>query len=64
MRRIVGDTCHELRRPLSVIHGLAGYGRPGAGELDHRMKRVTDEAARMEALVDDLLLARPDGPPH
>jgi two-component system, OmpR family, sensor kinase len=67
MRRIVADTCHELRRPLSVIHGLAGYGphrgRPGAGELDHRMKRVTDEAARMEALVDDLLLARRDQPP-
>jgi two-component system, OmpR family, sensor kinase len=60
MRRTIADTCHELRRPLSVIHGLAGYG---AGELDHRMKRVADEAARMEALVDDLLLAGHDHPP-
>jgi two-component system, OmpR family, sensor kinase len=65
--RIIADTCHELRRPLSVIHGLAEHGRPrgrpSAGELDHRMKRVTDEAARMDALLDDLLLAGHDQQP-
>lgn len=64
--QIITDTGHELRRPLSVIHGLAGYyrarGRLGAGELDRMMKRVTDEAARMDALVDDLLLTQHDQP--
>ncbi len=66
MCRIIADTGHELRRPLSVIHGLAGHyrqrGRLGAGELDRVMRRVTDEAARMDALVDDLLLTRHEQP--
>ena len=64
--RAFAGTCHQLRRPLSVIHGLAGpsrrRGRPGAGELDHRMRRVTGEAARLEALIDDLATG-PDRPP-
>jgi len=67
MTRAIAGTCHELRRPLSVIHGLAGHarprGRPGTGELDRRMKRVTSEAARIEALIDDLLRAGRDPPP-
>jgi signal transduction histidine kinase len=65
--RVIADTCHELRRPLSVIHGLAGPGRHrgrlSAGELDQRMQRVIGEAARMDALVDDLLRAGHDQPP-
>jgi two-component system, OmpR family, sensor kinase len=64
--RTIADTCHQLGRPLSVIHGLARYGRPrerlSDGELDRRMKRLAGEAARMEALVDDLLLAGRDQP--
>ena len=66
--RVIADTCQELRRPLSIIHGLAGpgrhRGRPGAGELDRRMTRVAGEAARMEALLDDLLRAARDRPPR
>jgi two-component system OmpR family sensor kinase len=65
--KTIADTCHQLRRPLTVIHGLARYGRPrerlSAGELDRRMKRLASEAARMEALVDDLLPAGRDQPP-
>jgi two-component system, OmpR family, sensor kinase len=67
MSRIIAGTCQELRRPLSVIHGLAGpgghRGRLSAGELDHRMKRVASEAARLDALVDDLLLSGRDQQP-
>jgi two-component system OmpR family sensor kinase len=63
---IIADTGRQLRRPLSIIHGFAGAcrrSRLSAGELDHMMKRVADEAARMDALVDDLLLTRHDQPP-
>jgi two-component system, OmpR family, sensor kinase len=66
MCEIVAGTGHELRRPLSVIHGLAGAyrrgGRPPAAELDRMMRRVTDEAARMDALLDDLLHTPYDRP--
>lgn len=66
MCEIVADAPHELRRPLSVIHGLAGAyrrgGRPSAAELDRMMRRVSDEAARMDALVDDMLLTPYDRP--
>ena len=66
MGQIITGTGHQLRRPLSVIHGLAGYyrqrGRLGASELDRMMRRVSDEATRMDALVDDLLLTWHDQP--
>lgn len=65
MCRLLADTGHELRRPLSVIHGLTGSyrrgGRPGGDERDRVMSRVTEEAARLDALVDDLL-SRHDQP--
>jgi two-component system OmpR family sensor kinase len=64
--RIVDDTGHQLRRPISVIHGFAGAFRPGrrrqAGELDRMMRRVAGEAARMEAAIDNLAPARHDHP--
>ena len=64
--QIIGGTGHQLRRPLSVIHGFADAcrrgRRPRGGELDLMMRRVTGEAARMDAAIDDLLLARHDRP--
>jgi two-component system OmpR family sensor kinase len=64
MCRITADTGHELRRPLSIIHGFAAYhrqrGQLRAGELDQMMRRVADEAARMRVLIDDLLLTCDD----
>ncbi|HKA97787.1 MAG TPA: HAMP domain-containing protein [Streptosporangiaceae bacterium] len=64
--QIIAGTGHRLRRPLGVIHGFADAcrrgRRPGAGELDRMMRRVTGEAARMDAAIDDLLLARHDRP--
>jgi two-component system, OmpR family, sensor kinase len=60
MRRFVADASHELRTPLSVIRGFAEYYRQRGGlredELDHMIRRVEDEAARMGILVEDLLL--------
>ncbi len=51
--QIITETGHQLRRPLSVIHGFAQAYRQrgwlGAGELDRLMGRVTEEAARMDA---------------
>jgi two-component system, OmpR family, sensor kinase len=64
LRRLIADTGHELRRPLSVIRGFADHyqqrGRLSAGELDRMMRRVADEAARMAVLIDDLRLTRHD----
>jgi two-component system OmpR family sensor kinase len=60
MRRFVADASHELRTPLSVIRGFAEYYRQrddvDGAELDRLIGRVEDEAVRMGALVDDLLL--------
>ena len=62
--RVVEDTGHQLRRPISIIHGFAEAFRPGhhrqAGELDRMMRRVAGEAARMDAAIDDLAPARHD----
>jgi two-component system, OmpR family, sensor kinase len=58
MRSLLAGTCRELRRPVSIIRGSAEYFRQRgpltARELDRMMGRVADEAARMDALIDDL----------
>ena len=60
LRQFVADASHELRTPLTSIRGYAElYDRGGLREpamLDDAMRRVTGEAERMGALVDDLLL--------
>jgi two-component system OmpR family sensor kinase len=60
LRQFVADASHELRTPLTSIRGYAElYDRGGLREpamLDDAMRRVSGEAARMGALVDDLLL--------
>jgi two-component system OmpR family sensor kinase len=60
-RRLGGhliDTARQLPWPLSVIRGFAGYyrqrGQLSAGELDRMMGRVAAEAARLDALLNDL----------
>jgi two-component system, OmpR family, sensor kinase len=59
MRRTVADAGRDLRRPLSVLAGLAEYyrerGELGNEDLDRLMRQLTDQAARMDLLVDDLL---------
>jgi two-component system, OmpR family, sensor kinase len=60
MRRFVADASHELRTPLTTIRGFAELYRQGGArdpaELDHLMRRIEDQAARMGLLVEDLLL--------
>lgn len=60
MRRFLADASHELRTPLTSIRGYAELFRRGAGErpedLALSMRRIEDEAERMGAVVEDLLL--------
>jgi two-component system, OmpR family, sensor kinase len=64
MRRFVADASHELRTPLTAIRGYAELYRQGgddAGDVGTSMQRIERAAARMGALVEDLvLLARLD----
>lgn len=63
-RRLLADTSHELRNPLTVIRGnLALLRRAGlpASSYQECVVEAESEAARMGRLVDDLLLlARAD----
>jgi two-component system OmpR family sensor kinase len=48
----------ELRMPVSVVRGFAEYYRqrkPRPADVDRMMRRVADEAARMETLMTDKL---------
>ncbi len=60
MRQFVADASHELRTPLTTIRGFAELYRQGAvseSEAVARLvRRIEDEAARMDLLVEDLLL--------
>ncbi|HTW02259.1 MAG TPA: HAMP domain-containing sensor histidine kinase [Streptosporangiaceae bacterium] len=60
LRRFAADASHELRTPLAAIRGYAELARRRGGtlppEVEHALGRVESEAARMSALVDDLLL--------
>ncbi|MFF2657617.1 sensor histidine kinase [Kitasatospora sp. NPDC058032] len=65
MRRFVADASHELRTPLAGIRGFAELYRMGAlpseADVARTMDRIENEAVRMGALVEDLLvLARLD----
>jgi two-component system OmpR family sensor kinase len=60
VRQFVADASHELRTPLAAVRGYAELIRRRdddvAPEVAHALGRVESEAARMTALVDDLLL--------
>nr|WP_202889697.1 HAMP domain-containing sensor histidine kinase [Actinopolymorpha rutila] len=60
VRQFVADASHELRTPLAAIRGYAEVTRRGHEEVPddvaYAIGRVESEAARMTALVDDLLL--------
>lgn len=60
LRRFVADASHELRTPLTSIRGYAELFHRGAKDhpedLAKAMRRIEEDAIRMSALVDDLLL--------
>lgn len=60
LRRFVSDASHELRTPLTSLRGYldlyASGGFRGPGELDDAVRRMQGESARMNLLVEDLLL--------
>jgi signal transduction histidine kinase len=62
MRAVLASSCRELRRPVSLVRGYAEcYQRPRpptARELDRMMRRIADEAARIDAIIDDLARRR------
>jgi two-component system, OmpR family, sensor kinase len=65
LREFISDASHELRTPLTSIRGYAELLRvgalPGEAEAGRAVARIEQEAARMGALVDNLLsLARLD----
>jgi len=60
LRQFLTDASHELRTPLTSIQGFAELFRLG-GDDEHVdlgviLRRIEDESARMEVLVEDLLL--------
>jgi signal transduction histidine kinase len=62
-RRLVSDASHELRSPIATIRQHAEVARlhPATTDTDALAGEVLAEAARLERLVDDLLvLARAD----
>ena len=65
LRQFLADASHELRTPLTSIRGFAELFRMGVGDelldRDTMVRRIEEESARMNVLVDDLLrLARLD----
>ncbi|GAA0653088.1 HAMP domain-containing sensor histidine kinase [Kutzneria viridogrisea] len=60
LRQFVADASHELRTPLTSIRGYADLFAYAAAnepaERDRLMGRMREEAGRMSALLDDLLL--------
>ena len=60
LRRFVADASHELRTPLTSIRGYSTLYRRGGfrdrAAVDDAMRRIGQEATRMNLMVDDLLL--------
>jgi two-component system OmpR family sensor kinase len=60
LRQFVADASHELRTPLTSMRGYLDLYRQGAfreaGQLDDIIRRMSRESARMNELVEDLLL--------
>ena len=60
LRRFVADAGHELRTPLAAIRGYAELSQrepePVPPGTAHALVRITSQAERMSALVEDLLL--------
>jgi hypothetical protein len=62
----LGQTCLQLRRPVSILHGFTEYCRkqdnPPPASLDRMAQQVTSEITRMETLVVGLHRRSADQP--
>jgi two-component system, OmpR family, sensor kinase len=60
LRRFIADASHELRTPLTSVRGYSEMLRRGAAkspaDSELARRRIEEEAVRMSALVDDMLL--------
>ncbi len=60
LRRFVADASHELRTPLTTLRGYTDLYRAGGlrepEQLEDALRRIGQEAARMNHLVEDLFL--------
>jgi two-component system OmpR family sensor kinase len=58
LRQFIADASHELRTPLAAISGYAELARRDELPEDagYSLTRITSQAERMTALVEDLLL--------
>jgi two-component system OmpR family sensor kinase len=60
LRQFVADASHELRTPLAAIRGHAELARHRTdaqpAQTEHALLRISSQADRMTALVEDLLL--------
>jgi HAMP domain-containing protein len=67
MCRIITETGQQLRKPPSIIHGIAGSyrrgGQPPASDLDHMMRQLASHATRIDALLHQLTPTPTDQPP-
>ncbi|MFO1414717.1 MAG: ATP-binding protein [Burkholderiales bacterium] len=54
-RRLLHDVSHELRSPLARLQAAVGLARQQPENLDATMERIEREAARMDAMIDELL---------
>lgn len=68
LRQFIADASHELRTPVTSIRGYLDLYHDGAfreeAPRNDMLRRVTSESARMQQLVEDLLLlARLDEQP-
>lgn len=65
MSEHLGEAARELLRSVNVVRGFAEcyrqQGKPPAARLDRMLRRVADEAARMETLVEGLGVRSPRG---
>jgi signal transduction histidine kinase len=65
-RQAIVATGRELRKPVSVLGGLAEYYRHRdqltPGGFHRLLGRVADETARIEAIIDERLRPGPDEP--
>jgi signal transduction histidine kinase len=64
MSQDLAAAAESLRRPVSVLHGVAehwaNHDRRGAADADRALDQVTTQAARIEALLDQLDHTRRD----